>query len=336
MLSVSEALKIILEHRGGFGSEPIEFLRARGRVLGAPIVADRDIPPYNRVAMDGIAIRFEEYKGGCRQFDILGVVGAGEQGPETVPTSGCVEIMTGAALPPLFDTVIPYEHIDIQNGRAEILALQVKSGQNVHWKASDKPKGAVLALPGKVIGTVEMSVAASVGASMVHVKRLPKVAVFSSGNELVEVHELPNAFQIRRSNVFAIHAGLQSYSIEATYFHLSDDELNIRTQLAEALNNFDVLILSGGISAGKFDYIPEVLVALGVQKKVHKVKQRPGKPFWFGVTQSQKPVFALPGNPISTLVCFLKYVRPWLDISLGFNRRETWAQLSRDLNFEPE
>lgn len=334
MLSVEEATAIILNQKRDFGIESLPFMQARGRVLATPIVADRDLPPFNRVAMDGIAIRFEDYEAGARSFYVHGTVAAGEAGPNELPPNHCIEIMTGAALPATADTVIPYEQIQLTDGQAIVQAAQVRQGQNIHFQAADKAAGAILVPADCVISPIEMSVAAATGNTLLQVKKLPSVAIFSSGNELVEADETPTPFQIRRSNNYAVQAELQGYGIEAQIFHLRDDKEMITAALQKAVHNFDVLILSGGISAGKFDYIPEALEQAGVKKLFHQVRQKPGKPFWFGIHE-KTAVFALPGNPVSTLVCLLRYVKPWLEASLGIERPVEQAALSRDLQFEP-
>jgi len=168
-----------------------------------------------------------------------------------------------------------------------------------------------------LIGTPEIAVAASVGLEELLVSKKPSVAIISTGNELVEIHEKPLPHQIRKSNVYAIAAELQQYGIKSELFHLSDDKATLTKELEKALKIHELIILSGGVSKGKFDFIPEVLEELGVKKMFHRISQKPGKPFWFGVKEGRQVVFAFPGNPVSTFLCYHKYLVPWLKSSLG-------------------
>jgi molybdopterin molybdotransferase len=333
MMTVAEAWDIVRHHLFSPETEYIPLLRAQGRVLAQEIIADRDIPPYNRVSMDGIAIQYADYQSGVRKFPISGIIGAGESGPVQIPSGTCVEIMTGASLPSCVDTVIPYEHVHIDGGIA-LLNGEVKQGQNIHLKGKDRRSGDVLMLPGRRIGPVETSIAASVGCHLTGVIKPPRVAVFSSGNELVDIHETPGATQIRRSNSYTCHALLQPYGIEAGLFHLPDESEQVRNALHDALESYDVIIVSGGISAGKFDYIPDALAYLGVSKLIKGVRQRPGKPFWFG-KKGHVTVFALPGNPVSTMACMVRYVKPWLEASLGLPESVHKVLLAEEIIFEP-
>jgi molybdopterin molybdotransferase len=169
----------------------------------------------------------------------------------------------------------------------------------------------------------------------VKVAKQPKVMVVSTGNELVEVDEIPADHQIRRSNVFALVSLLKKLNINAETAHILDDKSALKTRIDSFLNDYDVLIFSGAVSKGKFDFIPEVLAELGVEKLFHQVKQRPGKPFWFG-KKARKVVFAFPGNPVSTFVSCLKYFTPWYQKSVGLNvDTQQKAILSEDFYFKP-
>lgn len=333
MLTVTEAWNIVSNHLFSPETEYVPLPRAQGRVLAQEVRADRDIPPYNRVSMDGIAIRYADYQTGTRKFPVSGIIGAGEDSPANISPGTCVEIMTGAALPPFADTVIPYEQLLLEGGVA-ILNGEVKHGQNIHLQGKDRNRGEILMQAGRRIGPVETSIAASAGCHRILVVKPPRVAIFSSGNELVDIDETPQPNQIRRSNSYVCHAILQPYGIEAALFHLPDNPEQIRAALGEALESYDVIIASGGISAGKFDYIPDVLSELGVQKLIKGVRQRPGKPFWFG-KKDAVTVFALPGNPVSTMACMLRYAKPWLELSLGLPAPVYHVVLAEEIIFEP-
>ena len=333
MISTAEAEQIILAHRPDFGVEKCPFRAANGRILAENIVADRDFPPFDRVTMDGIALRFADLEAGCRVFSIAATQGAGERPVGFFPKNACIEIMTGAVCPPDADTIVQYEFLKIGEGRtAEILQENIKKGQNIHQKGHDRRAGDCLVAAGACLGPNEIGVAAAVGKTDFWVKKWPKIAVISSGDELVDAHQMPLDFQIRRSNSYTIEAVLQARGIAAELRHVPDDLEAVRRELADCLQNFDAIIVSGGVSAGKFDHLPLALESCGVKKWFHKVRQRPGKPFWFGTFEEKTTVFALPGNPVSTFMCLLRYFLPWLDA--GKNGPE-FAVLAEDFHFEP-
>jgi molybdopterin molybdotransferase len=337
MITVSEAEKIILSHQKDYGAEVVPFLAAQGRALAENVIADSDFPPYDRVAMDGIAIRFADYEAGCRSFQIAATQAAGDLPPTHLATNACLEIMTGAARSPVTDTVIPYENLRIADGVAQIQQEPVRLRQNIHFQGTDRRKGETVIAAGQVVGPTQINMAAAVGKSEMLVKKLPRVVILSSGDELVDVTDTPLPYQIRRSNNYSTHALLQQYGISAAMLHLPDDPDIIRREVARCQAEFDVILLSGGVSMGKFDYIPQALEATGVQMHFHKVRQRPGKPFWFGTFGERGVVFALPGNPVSTFMCLHRYVVPWLEASLGFpSAPPRFAVLEKNLRFEPQ
>jgi len=202
----------------------------------------------------------------------------------------------------------------------------------------------------KIITAAEIGVLATVGKSEVVVEKQPKVMIISTGDELVEVAETPEIYQIRRSNVYSLVSLLKELSISADTAHLPDDKESLKSSISKYLESYDVLLFSGAVSKGKFDYIPEVLDELGVEKLFHKVKQRPGKPFWFGQRASfegseqrssqnkkQTTIFAFPGNPVSTYVNCLKYFYPWYAKSIGVSSEKLeYARLESDVVFNPK
>ncbi|CCH52312.1 molybdenum cofactor synthesis domain protein [Fibrisoma limi BUZ 3] len=336
MLSVAEAFAITQQHLLRLPTESVSLAAATGRVLQEPVLADRDFPPFDRVSMDGIAIRYEHYAGGARQFRIAGAQFAGQPQQTLTDETICLEAMTGAMLPAQADTVVRYEDVTIADGQATILIDDLQPGQNVHHRATDRRAGDELISAGMLLGPSEIAVAASVGRASVVVSTLPRVALISTGDELVGLTETPLPYQIRRSNTYMLRAALLSLGITATLHHIADDELALEDILTDLLTNHDLLILSGGVSAGKADFVPDVLARLGIQKHFHKVDQRPGKPLWFGATEAGQAVFALPGNPVSTVLCACRYVMPFLRASLGLPaERPHYAQLARTILFDP-
>lgn len=334
MVTVEEATKIIQQNLWKGRSEAVPLLESIGRVLAENVVSDRDFPPFHRVTMDGIAIAFQSFERGQRDFPIAFIQAAGSPQQELLDKSTCCEVMTGAILPKGVDTVIRYEEIDIESGVATIKQESIKCGDNIHRQGNDAEQGEVLLREGIIISSAEIPVLASIGKSIVLVKSLPKVALISTGDELVDVHVKPLLHQIRKSNMFALAAALAKYKVVAEFFHLNDNEESISTTLNKVLNQFDLIILSGGVSKGKFDLIPNMLQAKGIEKKFHQISQRPGKPMLFGVGDN-KSVFALPGNPVSTFLCYYRYVEPWLAASLGASVEMKEAALASDFTFEP-
>ncbi|WP_428743553.1 molybdopterin molybdotransferase MoeA [Tenacibaculum sp.] len=334
MITVEEAKHIILENTQDFGIEEIPFLEAVGRVLKEDIVADRDFPPFNRVAMDGIAINHRFFEYGVRDFKIEGIQPAGAPQQTMENTSNCYEVMTGACLPNNTDTVIRYEDVDINTLMATINIDEITKGQNIHVQGSDKTKEDVLIKKNTIISAAEIGVIATVGKAMVKVAKQPKVMIVSTGDELVDTHETPLAHQIRRSNVYTLVSLLNDLKIPADTAHIADERSVLKEKIASFLQEYDVLLFSGAVSKGKFDFLPEVLDELGVKKLFHRVSQRPGKPFWAGVTDNCN-VFAFPGNPVSTFVNCLVYFYPWYKKSVEIPSKEKTAILADNITFKP-
>lgn len=336
MTTVEEAEKIILAQLKYSGTESIPFEKALGRVLAEDLLADRDLPPFNRATMDGIAINSTAITAGLSTFHIKATQAAGDEPMGIESDNLCIEIMTGAALHPSLDTVIRYEDVEIRNGLAAITAAVINPGQNIHTKGKDRKQGDLVASAGQKITPAVISLAASVGKVNLFVKVLPKVVIISSGDELVDVADTPNTYQIRRSNNYTIKAALALQGLPADMIHIPDDADITQKQIADCLMRYDVILLSGGVSMGKFDYIPKALEALGVTKLFHKVQQRPGKPFWFGRHQQGTLVFAFPGNPVATFMCLHRYFLLWLNVMLGLPALlPVYAILDRDFNFQP-
>jgi molybdopterin molybdotransferase len=334
MIRVEEAEKIILSQLKDYGTETIVFDQAAGRVLAENIIADRDFPAFNRVTMDGIAISYDAFENGIYSFRILSAQAAGNIPPSVNGKDECVEIMTGAALPASTDTIIPYEDLQIDDGIATIKNPVVRKGQNIHWQGKDKKQHEILVPAGELINPPVIAIMAAVGKQQVLVRKLPKTIVITTGDELVRVQDTPAPFQLRSSNDYLIQAVLQEHYLPVTTRHLPDDKKIITDQLKKWLIEYEVIILSGGVSMGKFDYLPAALEELGVLQLFHKVQQRPGKPFWFGTHPAGNLVFAFPGNPVSAFLCLHRYFIPWLKASLGLQpRSELSAALDRDISF---
>jgi molybdopterin molybdotransferase len=227
----------------------------------------------------------------------------------------CVEIMTGAALPEGCTTVIRYEDLE-RKGDSFHLPEGVEDGKSIHFVGSDVSAGDLLLPAGQIIDVAAIGMLATCGYAEVPVVALPRTAVISTGDELVPVAATPAPHQIRRSNVFQLVQLLNTAGVEAEHLHLADDRETLRSVLAEVLTKYELVILSGGVSKGKLDFVPGILEALGVKPLFHGVAQRPGKPLWAGRTETTM-VFGLPGNPVSSVACCQVYVGEHLRNRLG-------------------
>lgn len=334
MISVTEATRIIQQVPAPRAITRVPLTEAVNRVLAERVIADRDLPPFNRVAMDGIAIHSASFKT-AHAYKIEGTQPAGSAGKVLTNKDHCLEVMTGAVLPEGTDAVVRYEDIEINNGVATIHLQVVTPGMNIHHQGNDARQGDVLLAEGQLISPAEVALLASVGKAEVMVYDFPRTAIISSGDELVDVEATPQAHQIRRSNAYALQAAMREMGWQASAFHLNDTREDVLHELQLLMQDYDVLILSGGVSKGKFDFIPDALKELGVTKLFHQVSQRPGKPFWFGKTEN-KVVFALPGNPVSTFLCFYRYIKPWIRSSMGVKSTDQTAILASPIEFKPD
>ncbi len=336
MVTVEQAEQIINSQIRDYGNELVPFADSLGRVLAEDLFADRDFPPCNRSTMDGIGVSYSAFLNGNKVFNIIATIAAGSLPIEITEPNECVEIMTGAPLPESVDTIIRYEDVEINGGVATVLVEKVKQGQNIYVRGKDKRSGDIVAQAGQVITPSLIGIAASVGKTHLLVKKQPRVVVISTGDELVGVEETPTTYQIRRSNSHTVRAVLEQFKIKVDLLHINDNQTVIKEQLDDYLRKYDVLLLSGGVSMGKFDFVPDALEEAGVQCLFHKVQQRPGKPFWFGIQSDGQLVFAFPGNPVSTFLCLHRYFLPWLQlISKSKKAPGAKAILDREVTFTP-
>ena len=283
-----------------------------GQTLRQDVYPERDNPPFDRVCMDGIAVRSEVAGKGVRHFAIEAVQAAGAPALTLVGTEGAIEVMTGAMLPHGADCVIPLEEYDVAGS---IVSLKDKVSaepyRNVQRRGSDSRPGVPMLRAGTRLGAPEIAVVASAGLARVSVSRQPSFMVISTGDELIEPGQPIADHQIRRSNAYAVVAALREHGFgKIGDDHIPDSETILQDRLGRHLAEKDVLILSGGVSKGRFDFVPKVLKSLGIDEVFHQVAQRPGMPMWFGVGPRGQAVFGLPGNPVATLICLIRYVVP--------------------------
>ena len=336
MTEVAEAQALILERVNRFAARETALDDCVGAVLRETVRAERDQPPFDRVTMDGIAIAYRGWEAGCRSFQVVGTQGAGAPALSIAGSGECVEIMTGAMRPRGTDTVIPVERLTIEDGEAVVQSSAVVSRrQFIHPQGSDRTAGSRVLSRGQRIGPAEVAILAGAGRARVRTAMPPRVAVVSTGDELVEAGEPIQPYQIRSSNDRAIEAALvRRFGARVTRASLKDDPDEILESIARLHEMNDVVILTGGVSMGKYDFVPGVLERLGVELVFHRIEQRPGRPMWFGASRASKPVFALPGNPVSTLVCLIRYVVPALWKAMGADPETgEWVRLGREVKF---
>ncbi|HMK84981.1 MAG TPA: molybdopterin molybdotransferase MoeA [Steroidobacteraceae bacterium] len=320
---------------------PIESLplaQCVGGTLRENIYAERDQPPFDRVSMDGIAVDSGSLRRGARRFRIQATQAAGSPALKLAHEEDAIEVMTGAVLPFASDCVIPLEQYDILDGVASLKTPVVSTPyHNVHRRGSDGRQGALLLQSGTLLRAPEIAVAASAGMARVRVSSQPAIMIVSTGDELIEPGDPITDYQVRRSNAYAVAATLRRRGFARVGDdHVRDDEGQLRERLELHLTTHEVLILSGGVSMGKFDLVPSVLTQLGVEEVFHSIAQRPGKPMWFGIGPRGQSVFGLPGNPVSTLVCLIRYVIPAIAEAMGTRRAEPERMaLAAPVTFQP-
>jgi len=313
MINPNEALNLIQGLMVPQQVQKIAIEDALGLILAEDLRADRDFPPFNRAMMDGIAIKNTAIK----KWLIEDIAFAGEPQKHLRNSDAAIEIMTGAPLPLGCISIIKIEDIVFIDKAGEKWAeytIQdaIKPGQFIHTQASDCQQNDLILSSGTKIGPVEIAIAATIGKTQLNVFKKPAIVIFSTGDEIVGIHEKPQAHQIRSSNSVMLESVLKSHGFSTTVAHVKDEKSVVEKSLESVLDKHEILLLSGGVSAGKKDFIPEVLEKLGFKPIFHKISQKPGKPFYLGIRADGKLVFAFPGNPISTLTCFWIYFLPWL------------------------
>ena len=320
---------------------PIESLpltQCVGGTLRENVYAERDHPPFDRVTMDGIAVDSASLRRGLKRFRIQATQAAGSPPIKLGGAEDAIEVMTGSILPVGSDCIIPVEQFEIADGYASLSTPVVSSPYHyVHRRGSDGRQGALLLESGTLLRPPEIAVAASAGMARVRVSSQPAVMVVSTGDELIEPGDPIADYQVRRSNAYAVAATLRKRGlVRVGDDHVLDDENQLRERLSLHLTTHEVVVLSGGVSMGKFDFVPKVLSQLGVQAVFHNVAQRPGKPMWFGIGPQGQAVFGLPGNPVSTLVCLIRYVIPAIAEAMGTKREQPERlALASPVTFQP-
>jgi molybdopterin molybdotransferase len=329
MLSVAEAQQIILQHVRPSPPVPVALdTAALGLVLAEEVISDLDLPPFDKALMDGYGIRSADLASGRGRFAVIEEVTAGRAPRLPLGADQATRIMTGAPIPPECDAVVMVERTKaLEDNRIEIDDRPATPGQNILRRGREMRRGETVLGAGAALRPQEFGILASVGRTSVRVHPAPTVAILPTGDEIVEPDQVPGPGQIRNGNAYmllgqAVRAGGMPQLIGIA----RDNVESLRTLIQQGLQA-DVLVLSGGVSAGKLDLVPGVLAELGVEAHFHKVAMKPGKPMLFGTTVGARSaskgeavpslarraltaVFGLPGNPVSSLVCFELFVRP--------------------------
>ncbi len=287
-----------------------------GRVAAEDVRADRDYPPFNRSAMDGYAVHSAGFSSE-KEYAVKGTVFAGDKiQKKPYPAGSAVKIMTGAAVPQGFDAVIRREDSEDKNGLVSFAAANVSRWHNISPMGEDLKRGTTVATAGNIIDHSVATALASLGIARPDVQKLPRVVILTTGNEIIPLNRKPKPEQIRNSNAYALKAMLAPYGIiNITAKHVADDKMRLTMALRSALTA-DIVLLTGGVSAGDSDYVPEILAKLKVKEIFHKTAMKPGKPLWFG-TRGKTRVFAIPGNPWSSQIVFKVYIEPYLRQCFG-------------------
>jgi molybdopterin molybdotransferase len=322
MISVRAGLEIVVREPPLLGSEYVALPQALGRILSDPVAAGRDVPPFRNAAMDGYAVRASDVATASpdtpARLRILEVVGAGSVPRQTVTGGYATKIMTGSPMPDGADAVVRVEDTEEQDGHVRLLA-SVAPGTSVRHPGEDMRAGETVLLPGHTLRPADLGLLASLGVAVLRVRRRPQVAILATGDELVDLGQPLGPGQIVNSNAYTLAAAVEEAGgVPCMLGIVRDTPEATRSAFADALAS-DMVLSTGGVSMGTFDLVRQTLADLGVTEHFWKIAQKPGKPLTFG-TRGRVPIFGLPGNPVSSLVCFYVYVRPALRAMSGLTR----------------
>ncbi|HUV98719.1 MAG TPA: gephyrin-like molybdotransferase Glp [Gallionella sp.] len=336
-LSVTNAQQRVLECVHKLDTESVELARSIGRVLADDVRANRDLPPYDVSAMDGYAVRSADLAKIPAVLEIIEDIKAGDLPRSTVRAGQCARIMTGAPVPQGADAVIRVEDTQASTENRVQINAAVKPGNDIRLQGEGMRNGDVVLTAGTEITPGVTGVLATVKRARVQVYRRPRVAILSTGNELEGMDDPVDPDKIPNSNSYALMAQVQALGIEPDLLGIArDDPAELKDYLQRGLG-FDVLLVSGGTSVGVHDYVRPVIESLGVQMKFWRVAMKPGHPVAFGITAHTR-FFGLPGNPVSSMVCFEQFVAPALRRMMGHQRlfrRTITARLTHSIKHQP-
>jgi len=314
MISADEALAQVLGSVSTLGVERVSIRDALGRILAEEIRSSRDIPGFDNSAMDGYAVRSADVSAASesspKRLRVMETIAAGSMPTVRLKAGEAARIMTGAPVPDGADSIVPVERTRSSDSSVEIMKEPVL-GEFVRPRGEDLRVGEPVMAPGKRLSPSDIGMLASLNHAMVDVWRRPRVSIVSTGDELVDVDQVPSGAQIVNSSAYALATAVAEAGGEAVILKVARDQPEeIRARLSEGVA-LDAMLSTGGVSVGDFDHVKQLLDDLGMRTLFHGVAQKPGRPLKYGLIGG-RPVFGLPGNPVSTLVCFYLYVRPAL------------------------
>ena len=330
MITYEEAFRIVMKSAFETKTESISFTGSDGRILAEDISSDIDMPPFNRSAVDGYTCHRTDIS---NEIEVVEVIPAGKVPEKSVGQNQCSKIMTGAIVPDGCDVVFMVEDSEnLTSGKIRFTGKASKS--NISFKGEDVKTGDIVLRSGKFIKPQDVAVMASVGHTNVIVKKKPLVGILSTGDELVEPSSKPGYSKIRNSNAYQLLSQVNRAGGTGHYYGIAPDQENITFEtIQKAISENDIVILTGGVSMGDFDFVPSVLKMAGVKILFDKVNVQPGKPTTFGV-HSKAIVFGLPGNPVSSFIQFETLVRPLINKMMGYNWKPIEQKLPMAVKYE--
>ncbi|HLV88730.1 MAG TPA: gephyrin-like molybdotransferase Glp [Candidatus Sulfotelmatobacter sp.] len=348
VLSFEDARRVVDEHAlrvSPAATEEVDLLAANGRVLAETVVADRDIPPFSRSTRDGYALQASDLVEVPSEFEVVGEIKAGQRTnefPSRLKSGQAVSIMTGAPVPDGADAVVMVEYTSQEGGRVQVLR-KAAAGENVVLRGAEAKEGVKLLGAGDRLSEAVIALAASVGRGRLAVYRRPRVAVLATGDEIVRVQDAPNTSQIRNSNTYSLAAQILAAGAQPVLLPIAPDESRQLRRLVEEGLGYELLLITGGVSMGRYDLVEEVLSAIGAEFFFTGAKIQPGRPIVFGRCSTSTPAearyfFGLPGNPVSTMVTFELFARPLIHALSGQKSRESnflHARLKSEVRVKP-
>jgi molybdopterin molybdotransferase len=329
MTTFEEAYNIVIESAKSVGTEHCCIEESLGRILATDVVSDMDMPPFNRSAMDGYACKREDLQ---NELEVLETVAAGESPTKTVGKNQCTKIMTGAAVPEGADVVIMVEQTEIISAN-KIRFTGKDTAPNISRKAEDVCKGEVVLKKGQLLNPQQIAILAAVGCNEPLVSKKVKVGIISTGDELVEPDQVPGPSQIRNSNAYQLISQVQRVNANPVYYGIAKDNPEItETIINKALSECDIVLLTGGVSMGDFDFVPAILKKNNIRLLFEKLDVKPGRPTVFG-TNGKNYVFGLPGNPVSSFIMFEMLVRLLIYEIMGYRYQPKSVFMQLDENF---
>ncbi len=331
-----EALSIVLSHCPTLPTEKVYLLDALGRVLAEDVISEEDRPSFDNSAMDGYAVHWEDIKDAPVELLVVGEIPAGAEETFELPRGCAVKIFTGAPIPKGATAVVPVEYTDAKNGKV-LIKEAFKEGANIRRKGEELKAGEIVLQKGTILRHYEIGLLASLNKVQVEVSRRPRVAVLSTGDEIKDLGEpITKPSQIRTSNGYTLMAGISLAGGEPHYLGIVPDEPDKLKKALSQLEDYDVFITTGGVSAGDRDYIKTLVEEVGVKVHFHKVRIKPAKPILFGTYKEGRGLFfGIPGNPVSCAIAFDLIVKPALlkmQSAKDYTPKTLWAKLKRDFS----